>query len=118
MVGTELCAQPAYEHIDGAGAAVVVVAPDLLQQLRPREDAAGVLGEVLQQLELLERQVEHVAAQLRGVRRLVDAEVAGTDDVAVLDIGGACGGMALERQTQAGVDLGGTGSVEDEVLAA
>ncbi len=44
--------------VDGAGAAEVVVAPHLLEQLLAGEDPAGVLGEELEELELLERQVE------------------------------------------------------------
>src|SRR5436309_4105229 len=60
----ELRAQPAYVHVDGAGAAEVVVTPDLLQQLRAGEDPARMLGEELEQLELLERQVERPAADL------------------------------------------------------
>ena len=58
VLGPELGPEAAYVDVDGAGAAEVVVAPDLLQQLVAGEDPAGVLGEVLQQLELLERQVE------------------------------------------------------------
>ena len=45
-------------HIDRPGAAEVVVAPDLLEQLRPGEHPARVLGQELQQLEFLEGQVE------------------------------------------------------------
>src|SRR4051794_15961019 len=57
VVGAELGPQPAYVDVDRTRAAEVVVAPDLLQQLLPREDATGVLGEELEQLELLEREV-------------------------------------------------------------
>src|ERR1700735_1084087 len=61
MVGAELGPQAAHVHVDGPGAAEVVVAPHLLEQLGPGKDPARVLGQELQQLELLERQVERVA---------------------------------------------------------
>ena len=58
VLGAELGPQPPDVDVDRAGAAEVVVAPDLLQQLRPGEDPARVLGEELEQLELLEGEVE------------------------------------------------------------
>src|SRR5690348_3671188 len=79
VLGSELGAQASYVHVDRSGAAEVVVAPDLLEQLRAREDAARVLGEVLQELELLEGEVEDPALELRGVGGLVDGEVAVAD---------------------------------------
>ena len=79
MLGAELGAQPPDVHVDRAGAAEVVVAPDLLQQLSAREDPARVLGQELQQLEFLERQVEHPAAQPGRVGGLVDGQLAGPD---------------------------------------
>src|SRR5439155_9905304 len=72
VLGTQLGPQPADVDVDRARAAVVVVAPDLLQQLGAGEDPAGVLREELDQLELLEGQVEHPATHLRGVGGLVD----------------------------------------------
>src|SRR5690606_40682355 len=61
---SELGAQPAHVHVDGAGTAEVVIAPHLLQQLRPAQHPPGVLSEELQQLELLERQVERARTEL------------------------------------------------------
>src|SRR5690349_15958458 len=58
VLGAELGAQPPDVDVDRAGAAEVVVTPDLLQQLRAGEDPARVLGEELEQLELLEGEVE------------------------------------------------------------
>jgi hypothetical protein len=55
VLGSELRPQPAHVHIDGPGAAEVVVAPDLLQQLGPGKYPAGVLGQELKQFEFLER---------------------------------------------------------------
>src|SRR5215207_6911256 len=49
------------------GAAVVVVTPDVAQQLLAAEDAAGMLGEVLQQFEFGIGQVQLRAVQLRRV---------------------------------------------------
>src|SRR5680860_1341236 len=79
VLGPQLGAQPPHVDVDGAGAAEVVVAPDLLQQLGAGEDPAGVLGEVLEQLELLVRQVQQPAAHPGGVGRLLDHDVAGAD---------------------------------------
>ena len=80
VLGAELGPQPAHVDVDRAGAAEVVVAPDLLQQLRAGEDPARVLGQVLEQLELLVGEVERAAAQLGGVAVLVDDELAGLGD--------------------------------------
>src|SRR5688572_21412047 len=52
VLGPELGAQATHVHVNGARAAVVVKAPDFLQQLVTRVDAAGVLHEVLEELEL------------------------------------------------------------------
>src|ERR687897_90226 len=86
VVGAQLRAQPAHVDVHGPRAAEVVVAPDLLQQLRAGEDAARVLREVLEELELLERQVQRAAADLGGVARLVDRQVAAAVDQ--YDVGG------------------------------
>src|SRR6478609_1500293 len=53
VLGAQLRPETADVHVDGAGAAEEVVAPDLLEQLGAGEDPARVLGEVLEQLELL-----------------------------------------------------------------
>lgn len=52
----ELGAQVADVDVDGAGVAVVLVAPDALEQFVAREGAAGVRDEELQELVLLGRQ--------------------------------------------------------------
>ena len=79
MLAAELGAQPPDVDVDGAGAAEVVVAPDLLEQLGAAEHAARVLGEELEQLELLVGQVEQPAPDPGGVGRLVDDDLAGGD---------------------------------------
>ncbi|CAM5643041.1 hypothetical protein SVIOM74S_04006 [Streptomyces violarus] len=115
MLGAELGAQPPYVHVDRTGAAEVVVAPDLLEELGAREDAAGVLREVLQELELLEGEVEDAALELGGVRRLVDRQVAVADlhrGVVADDL------LAAHGQPQPGLDLGGAGGVEQDVVDA
>src|ERR1019366_9005500 len=48
VLRAELGAQPAHMHVDGAGAAEVVVAPHLLEQLGPAEYPARRLGEEFQ----------------------------------------------------------------------
>src|SRR3954452_4724577 len=75
----ELGAQPPHVHVDGAGAAEVVVAPHLREQLLPGEDPGRVRGEEAQQLELLEGEVEGTALHLRRVARLVDDDTGGLD---------------------------------------
>src|SRR6202046_984104 len=77
VLGAELGAQPAHMHVNGPGAAEVVIAPHLLQQLRPGEDPARVLGQELQQLELLEGQVKDAPVQPGRVGGLIDDELAG-----------------------------------------
>ena len=62
--------------VDCAGAAEEVVTPHLLEQLRAGEHPAGVLREVLQQLEFLVGQVKWAAAEARGVGALVDDKLA------------------------------------------
>src|ERR1700722_3637808 len=79
VLGAELGPQPPDVDVHRPGAAEVVIAPDLLQEVRPGEYPAGVLREELQQLELLEGEVEHPAAQPRRVGGLVDGQVAGPD---------------------------------------
>src|SRR5262245_11202918 len=81
VLGPELGSQPAHVDIDGPSPTEVVVTPDLLQELVSGEDAPGVLGEVLEQLELLEGEVESTAADLRRVRRVVDRDLARPDHV-------------------------------------
>jgi hypothetical protein len=85
--------------VDGARA----TEEDLLQQLRTGEHLAGVLGEVLEQLELFVGQFEQAATQRRGVGSLVDHELAEHQCTT-----GARGrtGAASTEQPQAGVDRG------------
>ena len=119
VLGAELGAQPPHVDVDGAGAAEVVVAPDLLQQLGAGEDPARVLGEVLEQLELLVGEVERAAAELGRVAVLVDDQLAGLGDAAVGAVGGGGGGQpAGGGPLQPGVDLGGAGGVEQDVVDA
>ena len=82
VLRAELGAQPPDVHVDRAGAAEVVVAPDLAQQLVAGEDPARVLGQELQQLELLVGEVERPALELGGVRVRVDGQLAGPDRAA------------------------------------
>src|SRR4051794_23030293 len=112
----ELRAQAPYMYVDSAGAAEVVVAPHLLQQLGAGEDPAGVLREVLQQLELLERQVERRPTDARLVRRLVDAEVARSDLLGA--VGLALGRDPAQGEPHAGLDLRWAGAIEEDVVEA
>ena len=117
VVGAELGAQTADVDVDRACAAEVVVAPDLLQQLLAGEDPAGVLGEELEELELLEREVEGAVLELGGVGRVVDDEAARGDDVALV-VAVAGRGDAADAEPQASLELGGAGGGEDDVVHA
>ena len=100
--------------VDGPGAPVVVVAPDLLEQLGPREDPPGVLGQVLEEFELLVGQIEDPAPQPHAVGRLVDDQLPGRDRrVLGLDLLAPPDG-----QPEAGLHLGGSGRVEEGVVDA
>src|SRR4051794_6749963 len=117
VLGAELGPQPPHVDVDRAGAAEVVVAPDLLQQLGPGEDPARVLGEVLQELELLVGEVQRAPAQLGGVAVLVDHQLAGLRDAAVAAVGrGRRGQPAGGGPLQTGVDLGRAGGVQEDVV--
>jgi hypothetical protein len=117
VLDTELGAQTTDVDVDGAGAAVVVVAPHLLQQLGAGEHPSRVLGKELEELELLEREVECFPAQPGGVGLLVDREVARADDAAgVVDLGRRC--QPTDSQAESRFDLAGTGGVEDEIVDA
>src|SRR3712207_4225020 len=63
----ELAAQAADVHVDGAGAAEVVVAPDALEQRLAREHLVRVLDEEAEQLVLLERQLDGAAGDRDAV---------------------------------------------------
>src|SRR5580693_689199 len=71
VLRAELGSEPPDVDIDCPGATEVVVAPYLLEQLRPGEYAPRMLGQELQQLELLEGQVEGAAVHPGRVGRLV-----------------------------------------------
>ena len=79
VLATQLGAQTTDMHVHSAGAAVIVVAPHLLQQLRTREHAARMLHQILEQLELLVRQVDRMAMQAGRITVGIHHQIAGTD---------------------------------------
>src|SRR5262249_58329478 len=79
VLGAQLGAQPPHVDVDRAGAAEVVVPPDLAQHLVAGEHPARVLGEELEQLELLVREVKRPALEPGGIGLLVDGELADPD---------------------------------------
>src|SRR5664280_2838109 len=119
VLGPELRAQPAHVHVDRPCAAVVVIAPDLLQQLGAGKHPARVLGQVLEQLELLEGQVERSVAQPAGIGDLVDPKVAGPNH-GLLGRSAAADGAAGPGgdQPQSCFDLGRSGGDEQDVVDA
>src|ERR671916_2656340 len=76
LLRAELGAQPPHMNVDRAGAAEEVVAPHLLQQLGAGEHPAGMLREVLEQLELLVSEVQWPTLEPGGVGGLVDHQLA------------------------------------------
>src|SRR5215211_9107817 len=72
--GAELRAEPADVDVDRPRAAVEVVPPDLPEQRRPGEDPAPAFGEVPQQLELLERQIQRRALDAHPIRAGVERD--------------------------------------------
>ena len=79
VLAAQLGAQTTDMHVHSAGAAVIVVAPYLLQQLRAREHAARMLHQILEQLELLVRQVDRMAVQTGRIAIRIHHQIAGTD---------------------------------------
>src|SRR5215469_11810456 len=115
ILRAQLGPQPPDVHVDGPGAAEVVVAPDLLKQLRPGEYPARMLRQELQQLELLECEVQRPAVYPSRVGRLVDNQPAGRDLVGLL---GRRLRPASDREPQPGFDLAGAGGVQKQVIGS
>ena len=113
MLGTELGPQPPHVYVHRAGAAEVVVAPHLLQQVRTGEHPARVLGKELQQLEFLEGQVEHPGAQPGGVGGLVDGQLARAD---LVRRHGHRARLAPDGQAEPRLKLGRPGRSEHDVV--
>src|SRR5215475_16014114 len=62
VVGAELLAQAADEHLDRVRLAIEVLVVDVLDQLRARDDLALVVHEIVDQPELLRRELDGNAA--------------------------------------------------------
>ena len=113
MLAAEFGAESTDVDVDGAGATEEVVPPHLLEQLGAREHATRVLRQILQELELLVGQVEQPRPEPGGVAALVDRQIPGDDPLV---------GLVLDRvaaghdQPQPGLDLGGAGVLEEDVL--
>ena len=115
VLGAELGPQAAHVHVHRAGTAEVVVTPDLLEQMGPGEHPPWMLGEELQQLELLERQIEGPGSQPGRVGGLVDSQVPGTD---LVRGGRGQAGLAADGQPQPGLHLGRAGGVQNHIVGA
>ena len=75
-------------HVDGAGVAVVLEAPHLVQQLVAGEHPVGVAGKIGQQLQLLGGRFHDLALHLQLILAHVQREVLELDDVLVAVFGG------------------------------
>ena len=100
--------------VDRSGTAEEVVAPHLLQQLRPGEHPSGVLREILQQFEFLVGQIKWAAAQPCRVGALVDDKFtqAHLADALLIRLPAA----AADQESQPGVDLSGTGARQQDLV--
>src|SRR5215216_6129193 len=100
-------------HIDRTSAAVVVVSPDVAEQLLAAEYAPGMLRKILQELELGIGEIKLYAVELRAVAGLVDHYVAGLDyRVDIARHGGAHG------KPEPHIYLGRAGCGEQQVVKA
>ena len=82
--GSILRPQPLDVHVERLGVAEVVRAPDAVDEHVAGEHAARVRHEQLEQLELLERQRDRVAAHVHLVARRVEADVADLEELGVV----------------------------------
>ena len=103
--------------IDGAAVAVVLEAPDLIQQLIAGEYAVGVAGQVEQELQLLGRGIHDLAIHLELVAGHIDGELI-VADLLDLTFGGAGGAAAAQHGLDAGHDLLGIEGLDNIVIGA
>src|SRR5713226_3503704 len=80
----DLLPQPAHEDVDGPVAVRLAAAPQLLEQLVPRDDAAAVECELVQQLELRRRQLAALAVDIRLHHAGIDRQLLDLDCLAAL----------------------------------
>ena len=76
----ERLAQPADMHVHGALVDIDVAAPDAVEQLLAREDAAGALHQEFEQPEFGRPEPDLAAAARHAVRLAVELDVAGAED--------------------------------------
>jgi hypothetical protein len=63
-IGFDLHAQPVDVGVDGMFVALVLIAPHGIEQVHPREHFAGMLREVIQQVEFTRRQLNGLAVDV------------------------------------------------------
>jgi hypothetical protein len=117
-VALDLLAQVAHVDVDGARLAVVGAAAELLEQLPPREDAAGRAGEHAQELELDEGQLHLVPAHLHRAPRHVDAQLAHLDDLVVQPLARPRRRRAPQQRAHATAELADRERLRDVVVRA
>src|SRR4029453_3704855 len=113
VVNTELGAEAPGVQVYSSGATVVVVAPDFGQQLLAGKHASGVLSEVLEELEFLERQVQGLATDPGRVARFIDHGPRSADLRLRLLFAWYSPGHG---QTDSGFDLSRAGRVQHDVI--
>ncbi|MDQ1549718.1 MAG: hypothetical protein QOD27_1376 [Microbacteriaceae bacterium] len=98
-------------NVDGPGAAEVVVAPDLAEQLLAGEHPGRMRRQETQELELLEGEVQWPAVDLRRVAGLVD------DDAGRMDlVAGLVEGLPPGHQPDAGIHFSRPRRFEDDIV--
>ena len=80
-IALDLLAQMPHVHVDRARFPVIGAPAQALEELAPREDDAGALREHDEHLELDERQLRRLAANIDGSARHVDAKLAALDEL-------------------------------------
>ena len=101
----DLLAQAPHVHVHGAGALGVRVAPDVLEQLLPREHAPARLEQGHQQRELLGRQAHAGARPAHDVAGGVHLEVAEAQGLGAV-VAGARSRRRKSARTRATSSLG------------
>ena len=76
---TEAAAEASDVDVDGALVAVIVARPDAIEEVRAREDLAGMACEDLEQTKLARLQVELAAAEAHDAMHHIDDQVADDD---------------------------------------
>src|SRR6202795_4801852 len=99
LLAVDLATDAADIDVDDIGRGIEMKIPDVLQQHRPRDDAALVANQIFEQLEFAGEQQDVLAAPARGPRHQVDREISDPQD-GFLDNGLAAPAQRLDARQQ------------------